>query len=287
MQTSPAGNSPDTKPEPAIKQLLPFALMTIHTLSEAAAKGDQGAIEALYKVATMAASSLNSLSMEMKKAYAADAQLWPVNLSWVKSWNAAEITRVPEDLALGSNRKSVVDLEAVFKISTRHKLIGSLLVAFVEYCRRLRVRRLEVTSSGRQLSELSEKETQVLRSAYHDVHSQIVEVAKFLKITWPDWRQTDTDSENKMVFRYAQLAAALPPLLVDRQSRLQWFDLAMELIEELTGGKYERPEFELSDLSSIGADAGGGKFKAGIRQGVLAGFDAVIRTSDLAAFVKV
>jgi len=285
-QTMPKEASADLKPVPPTGQLLPLALVTIQTFADGAAVGERDAIEALYKVATMAASCLNSLDLEIKKAYAADLPLWPVNLSCVKSWNAAEITRVPEDLALGSNRKSVVDLEALFKISTPSKLFASFLVSFVEYCRRFRVVLLQMTSNGRQLSALSDKEQLVLTSAYQEVRSQVVEVAKFLKFTWPDWRETDAKTENELIFRYTKQAAALRPLLENDKSRKQWFKLGMNLIEELTGGEFEHQDFGLRELSSRGEDAGAGRFRAGIKESILAGFEAVIRCSHPNAFAK-
>ena len=85
----------------------------------------------------------------------------------------------------------------------------------------------------------------------------------------------------------AEAAMKLPPLLESHQSRLDWFGFAMELVEEISGKAYDKPEFGLIGMNRKDKLSGAAQVRAGIRQGIQEGFFSVIRNVSPKGFVVV
>lgn len=272
-----------SKPETSAEQLLTLVLMTIHTLARDASQGDQKALAALYKVAAWSTSSLNGLALETLKPLAGELEVWPFNLSWVKSWNSGQIKERLQVLELGTKVKAVVDLEAVLKKGARTNQIGALLVDFVESCRRYGA----ITTGVRELKLPQEQDVAV--NAFRRVHTRIARIANFLNIPWPaGYDQDAVKAAEQMVYRYCEKSVKLPRVNAMPDGAGLWFALGMDLVEELTDRQYYLEKYGLLEMNrKKNSSMKPGDVKAGIRQGIKEGFDAAVGYAEPSAFTKV
>ena len=180
---------------------------------------------------------------------------------------------VTEDLALGTGMKFVVSPKVLLKNAAPAKLLGSLLVSFVEYSRRFQVLFTASQLHGDQLSDRLKME---VGKALATVHHQIIEIAKFMKIKWPS--EPLAEKSVNIIMKYGELAGALPPLLTSDETKEAWFKLAMKLIGELTEENYQDPRFGLPGRTWK-KDQGGGASLAdqNVKQALREGFMSVIR----------
>ncbi len=264
--------------------------MEIHSLATAAESGDQNAVDALHSIAVKAANTLNALPLSVKQATAKTTEWWPVNLSWVPSWNRANVLNLPTELGLGNSVSSVVDFEAVLKRGAPlPNILGAYLVAHVEECRRfgMLLRRVRIAATQDSQRELSSDGQRLLTLAFNQVRLLTSALAAFMNHELPKLTQDRFDAEMVWTVNRAEAAMKLPPLLESHQSRLDWFGFAMELVEEISGKAYDKPEFGLIGMNRKDKLSGAAQVRAGIRQGIQEGFFSVIRNVSPKGFVVV
>lgn len=271
-----------------------IVFMTLRSLTEASKGGDVAALKILYEIAATATGILNLQERDACKGIAAQVEFWPVNLSPVRSWNRTQIMEFPEILGLGKGLKPIIDMEAVLKRGSRTNHLGALLVEFVEECRRFGVVARDVRNrygreqTSRDLETAAEVEAQVT-APFRAAQRAMQRIADFVNVEWLSVAtEEDLNATLRVVSKYSEKALSLPPLLSSKGANDRWFELGMELVRQLTHGEFQRVEFGLRNMNRRAGDGGEpGKERAGIRQGIKEGFDAVIRNVSSAGFVKV
>ena len=260
----------------------------IEFMKRAASSGDVKAIEALHRIALMATTALNSLDDEKKRNVAVYKEWWPLNLSWVPAWNNNVIRDVPASIGLGRNVSAIFDMEAVLKRMAPTKMLGASIVNYVENCRRHGLLIQEIRKNyGGSKGEVSSQIEQKLVNSFNAVRKFTSTVGGYMSLALAPLTQESLQAEMQRTTSEAEKALQLPPLLTSKESRAAWFDFGMKLIEWFTDGKYERTQYCLAVMNRKREAEAASEIRAGIRQGIKEGFDAVIVNVSPKGFVVV
>lgn len=289
-KSSPApGEQQSDNTQMHLDYLMPIVDLEIRAMSEAAANGDAKATAALHRIAFRATSALNGQPFRQLQVLAKNTEWWPVNLSWVPSFNRMSLSDLPRALGLGKDVHSLVDMEAVLKRGAPTNWMGCYFVQFVEECRRFGALLRSMRKKWKEIgaTTIAPDEQKILVGASNKVLLNKGAIASLMNLELVKPTPEDIQSEMVWAALKGETALLLRPLLESKQSRDEWFEFGMDLVKELSSGEFEKPVFGLGRMNRKAGMESAGRLRAGIRQGIKEGFEAVIANVRPDGFVAV
>lgn len=269
--------------------LMPIVDLEIRAMSEAAANGDAKATAALHRIAYRATSALNGQPFRQLQELAKNTEWWPVNLSWVPSFNRVNLSDLPRALGLGKDVHSLVDMEAVLKRGAPTNWMGCYFVQFVEECRRFGTLLRSMRQKWKEIgaTTIAPYDQKILVGASNQVLLRKGAIASLMNLELAKLSYEDVQSEMVWAALRGESSLRLRPILESKQSREEWFEFGMDLVKELSSGEFEKPVFGLGRMNRKAGMESAGRIRAGIRQGIKEGFEAVIANVRPDGFIAV
>lgn len=223
------------------------AMSAIRSISTLAKAGDVDALSALYSLAELAVEELGRQSLEDQKAIAVNQIGWPLMLSHSDAWNQKHLKENLYNLELGKNLQKLVNLEALGVKASHLKELVARLVALTAAWKQEEVDQsvLRLIADDIRKEGLGEGVVHIgetiarrnIRKTKKLTAEKIEGLHRFLVIK--------NSIEPNVFGPLREAAIQLPVLTADRAVQTKWFEVAMKILEALTGGRYELERYGL------------------------------------------